>query len=141
MKTDSGIKKILLSIIMVFVIFLLVASPHYTSKEVYKNFRMKKTDEIVNLNEDMLGNLHIINIPLLSKDSVDLQTNDIILFSFYHKVISLMILPAILFFCSLYRFIRRRNILVSESKNILFLVHYLILRDGNIIAPSYAFSS
>lgn len=128
---------------IVLVIFATCASPYYTSNMFNNSFRSKRTEEYQNQTSDYSTNTHSLdsNSSFL-QEAIYMHSalEDILLFLFSNKLIMFLILAVILAFNQLYRFIKRWNILISQTKNKFFIVHYLQLKDGKKSALSLLYS-
>ena len=140
MKRSIIIKsKIYIVTIMLFIIIASCISTYYITirGDVYSNYRIKRTEETQSQSADFYGNTNMENPSLLAQDSVSIQAmDDLTQLIHSHKFITFFLIAAILSFIQLYLQIKRRNILVSQTENKTFLVHYLKLKDGKKSALS-----
>lgn len=125
------------------IVLITCAAPYFTANDTMKNFRVKKSEEQQKISDDLTGINKSNNTGLYLQEFANPQASfdDIILYLLHNRIITIFILSLLLPLYQLYRYIRRRNILVSQTKNKLFMVHYLQLKDGkkNALSLSYSF--
>jgi hypothetical protein len=128
---------------IILVIFATCASPYYTSNMFNNNFRTKKTEEYQNQTTNHTGYVHSLDSDTsFAQETVYMHSplEDILLFLINNKLTLFLILTVLFAFNQLYRFIKRRNILISQTKTKGLIVHYLQQKDGKKDALSLAYS-
>ncbi|MDD3173561.1 MAG: hypothetical protein PHF63_07870, partial [Herbinix sp.] len=138
---SNFIKKNRLMFLFIILIILALLSSHYTPGDAYKNFRVKRMEETQKYSS-YNGRIKSDHTVIYSKEFAAVQElNENIskkLLAISNELLTLfLLLTIILSFCQLYQYIRRRNILMSQTKNKLFMVHYLQLKDGKKNALSF----
>jgi hypothetical protein len=136
---ENGLFIILL---IITVIVISCVSPYYGANEACKSIRVKRTEELSGSSDSTSGMTYSANFSFYTHEITNPQAafEDIILLLLCNKIITFYILLLLLPLYHLYRYIIRRNILVSEVKNKLFLVHYLKRKDGKKNALSFCCS-
>lgn len=136
-----------ISIAILILAIVTLISSYYTTIEVSKmnrqanslvmnkNYRAKEVEEFLSQSHNDCFNITSIHSDVyLFNDNILLVYSKDILTIFF-------ILVIILSFLQLSHNIRKWNILMSQTKNRLFLVHYLQLKDGkkNALSLNYSF--
>lgn len=134
--------KLFLVVLMIIIICISYASPYSSTGEVYKTFRTKRSDEVVQtLNSDFYGSTNNMHKEIPAQESVSIHAFDELMLLILSQIlITFLILVITLSFSQLYLLIRRRNILVSQTQSKVFMVHYLQLKDGKKNALSFNYS-
>jgi hypothetical protein len=128
--------------LLALVIFISCVSPYYTANEAYKSFRVKKVEELSAANDNTSLTIDSNAANFYSSEGLIPQAafDDIILLLLNNKIITIYILSLLLALFQLHRYIRGRNILVSQTKNKLIMVHCLQRKDGKKGTPSFCCS-
>lgn len=118
--------------LLVLIIFLSCASPYFVTHETFNSFRVKRSEEMSVGRDNSISMINSLDLNSYALESINPQAafDDIILLLLSNKLIIIDILSALLLLYCQYRFIRRRNILVSQIKNKHYMVHYLQQKDG-----------
>lgn len=128
--------------LLTLVVFISCVSPYYAANEAYKSFRVKKVEELSATNDNTSLTIYSTVTNFYSSESMNPQAafDDIILLLMNNRIITIYILSLLLALFQLHRYIRGRNIMVSQTKNKLFMVHCLQRKDGKKSAPSFCCS-
>lgn len=131
--------RIFFILVIIFVLFASYSSSYITGDES-NNFRVRKFEEIQSHSSNY-GDTGSIQTGTYSQNLICIQEFDglmtkIVLFFSKKMLILFFILTVILSFYQFYLYIRSWMIQISQSKNRIFMVHYLKLKDGKKDAQS-----
>lgn len=140
MKTSYAEKAMLFIAFMILILFAVCASPYCNSNIENNNFRVKRSEEYqyqTNSNVGSFDSLSSDNSLIQKSEYIQSALEDVLQIFLENKLIIFFMLAVILTFHQFFWMIKRRNILISQTKNKIFMVHYLQLKDGKKGALSF----